>query len=228
MKLNLKTSKFRYEKELVNFFIKALPNIIPSKGGNHFSFAREVVTGKKIADIVILLSRKNSHTIPIKPFTTLESVLIATLRRQGTLTINELEAKCGLPYGHLKNGILENLKKSGLIGIKNNRSVILKNFWKEDHKIIAIEAKLTRWQEALKQAVKYQDYADESYVLMPNSLGLKTSQFKKFKQMGVGLFFIHENSINKILSAKKSTDHNWRREHVKSRLMGRSEFAGMA
>jgi hypothetical protein len=85
--------------------------------------------------------------------------------------------------------------------------------------IIAIEAKLTRWKKALNQAVSYLRFADESYVVLPQSHARKAIEAREdFRAAGVGLWVVTESDIIEEVGATRSRNHDWQREFVYSRI----------
>jgi hypothetical protein len=70
----------------------------------------------------------------------------------------------------------------------------------EKGELISVEAKLTDWRTALHQAYRNTCFSDKSYVLIPESISKKVSEFKgEFTRRGVGLCSICENGNVKIL-----------------------------
>ena len=63
------------------------------------------------------------------------------------------------------------------------------------YEVIAIEAKLSRWRNALKQAKKYQLLADKVYVAVPEKVARNALKKKhQFKESGVGLISVGFNT----------------------------------
>jgi hypothetical protein len=61
----------------------------------------------------------------------------------------------------------------------------------EDGKIIAFEAKLRRWREALHQAYRNTCFAHTSYVLLPKRLAVNLQKHvSEFRARGVGLCYL--------------------------------------
>lgn len=57
--------------------------------------------------------------------------------------------------------------------------------------VVAFEAKLTRWRDALQQAYKNRCYADASYIVVPKSTATQAMRFlHEFTRRGVGLCYI--------------------------------------
>ncbi len=88
----------------------------------------------------------------------------------------------------------------------------------EDGKVLAFEAKLTKWRVALRQAYRNKCFADRSYVVLPESSGISASRFEaEFARLGVGLCFVSENDLMIVHDAPNSTPlQPWLRERAVS------------
>lgn len=74
-----------------------------------------------------------------------------------------------------------------------------------DDKVIAIEAKLKKWKQALQQAYRNKCFADLSYVLLPITEVNKVLKHDiELDKRGVGLCSITENGIDIIYEAQES------------------------
>lgn len=66
-----------------------------------------------------------------------------------------------------------------------------------DNIIIAIEAKLTRWRDALHQAYRNTCFAHESYILLPEDVVPQAlNSTAEFVKRGVGICYLSDNRIN--------------------------------
>jgi hypothetical protein len=181
------------------------------------SIGREVVVGGSIADVVVLLGGVAPAVAVRKPLSVGESVVLSVLRRDGATTSDELTRRCGL-NGKTKR-VLGRLDRLGLVKSTATGRVAAKRSWLNTTKIVAVEAKLLRWRDALAQATTYRRYADESYVALPEAYAqpaLEGAEF--FRAAGVGLVVVSEHGARCVISAAKARDHDWRREFVYSRL----------
>ena len=168
--------------------------------------------------VAALLFADDTST-PKDPLTITESIILSSLRRLGSTRIDLLENRCGLERSALRNGALKRLRDWNLLETGPGGRVALCTP-KSSARIIAIEAKLTKWKDALEQAVAYQLYADETYVLLPEKENFPTTKAEdKFRRVGVGLWFASTKRIVPVFPAAPSSEHNWRREFVYSRLL---------
>jgi hypothetical protein len=70
--------------------------------------------------------------------------------------------------------------------------------------LIAFEAKLTKWREALQQAYRNTSFVNSSYVLMPMNVALRVqTHADEFHDRNVGLCYIRNDRIVIVLTARK-------------------------
>lgn len=61
----------------------------------------------------------------------------------------------------------------------------------EDDSVVAVEAKLTRWRDALYQATRNRTFAQRSYVLLPRNVALRAEKhIDEFRIRNVGLCYV--------------------------------------
>lgn len=214
----LRPSDFRPASEatLVDELCAQLPVLLTGRGRPR-GIEREVVVGDSIADVVVLLGGVQPDVPVTKPLSVGESVILSMLRRDGATTTDELTRRCGL-NGKAKR-ILNRLDRLGLVRCSATGRVAAERSWLNTTKIVAVEAKLLRWRDALAQATSYRRYADESYVALPEAFAQPARQGSEFfRAAGVGLVVVSEHGARRVIPAARARDHDWRREFVYSRL----------
>lgn len=71
--------------------------------------------------------------------------------------------------------------------------------------LIAFEAKLTRWRDALCQAYRNRAFAHLSYVVMPEVAAYKAAAYQcEYERYGVGLCTLENNEIVILITADES------------------------
>ncbi len=180
---------------------------------------REVGVGRSIADVVAAVMP--SRTLRVPPALTVrESVIVSTLRTHGGTRIDLLEQLCGMPSGSLRDGELDRLVALGVIVRGDGGRVALGGRWFRSAALVAIEAKLLRWLDALEQAIEYRRFADRVYVALPaDCVRAALKSRARFEAAGVGLLGVN-GSIKCEIRAPKTCVHDWRREYVYSRVLG--------
>ncbi len=208
----------RAEAKLVGGLIRTLPQLLVRYGAA-WSLSMEVPAGRSIADIVCVVRRGDAKTAAVPPLSALESVLAAALRRDGPLTENALRRLCGFHEGELPRGALRRLESRGLL-MRDERSGLLSAArpWATVTMLIAIEAKLHRWRDALQQASEYRKYADLAFVALPAHTAKRAlAQASQFRATGVGLLTVVDGLLRVTIAPARSRNHDWRREFVLSR-----------
>ena len=75
----------------------------------------------------------------------------------------------------------------------------------DDH-LIAFEAKLRKWREALHQAYRNTCFAHSSYVVVPRCVALTAQHYEaEFRSRNVGLCYVESNRIVLVFRAEKQT-----------------------
>jgi hypothetical protein len=214
------SNDFATESQFVTRFRGLLPGYLEQRGAA-WRILEEVGAGRRIADVVALLTAEPDLLSRASSILSVaESVVLSVLRRFGPTRIDLLEQRCGVERGGLRDGALFRLQKWEMLGRAAGGRVTLSPESNSQLTLIAVEAKLKRWREALQQAKVYQNYADETFVALPeqyskNAIAAKT----EFERAGVGLLILSRDSIITPISSKANRQHDWRREFVVSRLL---------
>src|SRR5690349_217751 len=140
------------EHSLVRVILRHLPTRFQSRGVT-LDVYRELAVGKSIADVVLVIRTGGRRGPLSRALSAAESVLLARLRREGPLPADVAERALGTTPGNLtKDARVKELIAAGVLEVTKS-AVRAKASWTKRHvRIIAIEAKLTRWRVALAQA----------------------------------------------------------------------------
>lgn len=151
----------------------------------------------------ILAKRKNDIRKPITSRNQIK-VLTALMAHNGA-TIQQLSTETTLTKPTLSK-ILESLESSNVVtkeGTSYIPNAMLRNASTEN--IIAIEAKVKDWKSGVRQAMRYKEYADFSYLAIYEShIKGCLSNITIFEQLGIGLIGVSDEGVILHLEAKKS------------------------
>lgn len=148
-----------------------------------------------------------------------ESVVLAFIRRNGATRVDLLERRCGSRRGELRQTAFERLQDWGMIVRRRGGVIALPHQKTQSYLLLAVEAKLIRWRQALSQALLYRRYADESYVALPRPVAAQAFEHvSEFREAGVGLISIRDGFVEVMAKAVRCLEHDWQREFVVSRL----------
>lgn len=107
--------------------------------------------------------------------------------------LDEIERNVHYSRKYLKNVILKLYKEQGLIDeIDKNLYVRTADLDEKGFFLIAVEAKLSKWQQALTQAAFYKKFADYSFVALYKKY-VRNVDLKTFKQHKIGLISIDDD-----------------------------------
>jgi hypothetical protein len=203
------------ESGLVKRLYEAVPEHFSSPK-DRLGVVSELIVGKSIADLVLLVERGSTPAGLQRPLSVRESVVLSALRPR--LKSDSAADQVASPES--TDPAIATLLKVGALRTQRNGSIALGRVWDRPRRLVAIEAKLTRWRDALDQAIAYRRYADESYVALPEArIDGAYAGRSCFVAAGVGLIAVSRAGIRQLVPARPSAEHDWRRDFVLSRLM---------
>ncbi len=178
----------------------------------------ELPIGHSIADVVILRTLRG-HDGPEAPLTVAESVILSTLRRLGASRPDTIGRHVFMPADDVRELLEGRLASWRLVRSRTRGLIEARAAWVQAAEVIAIEAKLTRWRDALEQATQYRRYADRAFVLLPEaSAGIAARDARAFRAAGVGLLSYDARAVSCLIPGAKSKVHSWHREYALSRV----------
>ncbi len=201
-----RTATVGKEFEMVVRYIKFLTNKYKKLKNKHVAIFVEPQLDTGYPDIVLVEynsipklewspHRKNLHATDIK--------ILFYVQRHGYCSVYDLHKKLGFSIETIKKTVLK-LKKCGLVYLYSDdncvRPVALKSYCRIS-KIISIEAKLDKWNEAIRQAANNVWFATESYVLM-NKASCSNSIQAACQANGVGIILVN-GTMRTVLSSDK-------------------------
>lgn len=191
---------FGYERELVHVVEKTISDLLCSSP--YLCIRREWPFGYRIADIAMgeFEDDTNTHLIhrsierissfglrimaellprPLKP---------ATISRRLYTTHTNVEKE------------LANLESKGIVKITPGGAYQAAE-WRTclPKRLIAVEAKLTDWKEAVHQAAYYKDFTSYSYVAMPDQFRCHTDLLASCKNFGLGLIVTNTYGLTRVI-----------------------------
>ena len=159
-------------------------------------------------DIVIV----EYFSLPINRWNNSRDVLTCTdlkilyyiqTKRRGS--IDEICNTLGYPVSLVEKSV-KHLNQAGLIHLSKSQKFVRNvklNSYCRIHKIIAIEAKIDKWKEAIRQANNNIWFATESYILM-NKESCSTATAETCKANGIGIILINGKIRTELSSAQRS------------------------
>ncbi|WDP90463.1 MAG: hypothetical protein HUN04_12480 [Desulfobacter sp.] len=182
---------FESEKQLVDeilFFLQSpLATEVPiDLQSDHQVLLQEVNLGYGIADIV-LTHTKDSIVKRDFFLNLIEIKLLKIVNKHPGIRIKDISDRTRLRRKKILSS-LKGLSNLNLILTKGDAVYPQEEYVRTVTKTIAIEAKLTNWKRALKQAYRYKWFSHKSFVCLPlNRVNPALKNIESFQRMGVGL-----------------------------------------
>lgn len=203
----------QFESDLVDASLSGLLGALRMRA-TRIVMMREFAVGRSKADLV-LITHLPGRDLP--ELSAIESSLLAAIRKLDTPSADMLAEITGIEPKDIREILHGKIAEFGLVACIGREKYRLSSNIFEKPRVYAIEAKLVRWRDAIKQALEYQRYADKSFVLMPEA-SPAVSNLDAFKSSGIGLLLHTGSKIRRVVDAGPSLRHDWQREFVLSRV----------
>jgi len=176
----------------------------------HIRYSREARMGIGVPDIVINLGASKS-IIKITDYYVL--ALAEHVKREGRISLEEAKNYISFDQQRFKS-IINYAVENRVLSIKNGYISCDKKVFDLNLGIaIAIEVKLSKWQNGLLQAQRYMSFANYSYLALPDSK-IRNVDVEMLKDMGIGLLSISERGPEEILKPCESQIYEYKQKYI--------------
>jgi hypothetical protein len=201
------TAVFPYEADLCLALNRGLRAVLPRRPSPDEAFfvAEEVHVGTIIADVVILKTSRSRviGSAAKRPSLSLfEACVLAELLAGEPRRFNTLVNRTAL-RSQTADAALTRLSKIGMVRRTASGAYALADsgILPSGH-LIAIEAKLTRWRDAISQAEAYLTFANQSFVALPKAVVETAGGLRQACRLaGVGLLSVSYRNVEVALEA---------------------------
>jgi hypothetical protein len=203
---------FSLEKQISSRLLESWREELSGTSQAHVS--REFRVGPVVPDLVIVQTKNSARHVPLSTLTNIESHIIARLLLQPS-SIQQL-AEALYTSTQKVERVLGRLEKKSFVHMADEAVYkVPRGAFPRTARVTAIEAKLTRWKVALRQATLYRPFANLIYVALPmRSIEQNFLPIVAQCQLGgIGLIGLDAGSIEFIRTAKfystSSADWVW-------------------
>lgn len=199
---------FESEQHLVQCFVKSYPLFLKtydSLFSTRRSFAlTEFDSQYGVADIVVVFFRKYVK-IGIADGVNCNWVqCLQKFNLREPFTFDDAMHMFGVSYSTVKKMIGDFISCGYVDKHTDGQYELIRPYEPVIEKAIAIEAKLTNWRQALKQAYRYRRFSHESFVLLPMQGAKKALEHQSmFVRYNIGLIGLEFNKAHFLLEPKK-------------------------
>lgn len=211
----LRRGFFDSEKELQ----LALSNIeLNLVGHSSYTYVRrEVPIRGCIPDLIyVRFSSKPDPTLWPAKWTFRHTYLLWLLRQKAQLTLDEVASHFfELPTGPVRSTMEDLIRSGAVTQTSANVFALSDSLMSIEAEVIAIEAKLFHWKQALAQAKNYAHFADKVFVAMDYYLvPQKLEVLEMFSTLGIGLCAVLPEKIKWIVYPRKNCKLESDREYL--------------
>lgn len=189
----------RYEKELIPPIVSVVPTLVA--GTNPVCFALEHTVDYRTVDVVVSVlpstwndAKDDTLLARLRPLAIRDLMVLEHIRANHKVSNAKLARDLHLNVTDLAEIILPRLERLRLVH-KSKRS-FCPTGWVKFYplEIMTIEAKLSRWKEAIEQARFNSRFSDKSYIAIPSDLLARCETIHSVsKQVNVGLITVDAN-----------------------------------
>ncbi len=203
-----KKTSFQLEAQLCSVLSSTILRALDSTG--RATLLTEVQVGLVIPDLLVVCAE--AAVGPIGDLTGFESWIVAELLRARSRKTETLASRL-FARPEKTDAALRSLERRGAIHRASPTTVMLRDDWfPRTSEVVAVEAKLLRWREAIDQATDYLRFANRSYVALPEeTLKQRAGIAVACRQRGLGLMSVSTRGVEVVRKAPlhRTTSPGW-------------------
>jgi len=206
-----------YEKErkMVPHIIEGLKNVFSIN--KKIAIAEELTVSSRIIDLVFL-TIENEDLLDeeiinkLKRLNSSEQYILSLMSEYGDFSIQKIASDTFSDYYNIKNDYIKLFLNLNFIEqLSRYRFKVIEPLINSIGELYAVEAKLSRWKEAIAQAEDTKKFADYSYVAMDAEFAneKKNAIISHFTEKNIGLILVDEDgSLSTAVNTKKVNSKN--------------------
>lgn len=196
--------EYEMVKKYINYFIRSKKHL--SKKNFAIFIEPQIDTGYPDIVIVDYYETKDISWIDERNYLSNNDLrILFEIQKKKTISVDALEGLLGFTKNDLEKSILR-LSKSNMVHTNKHNSKIRSAKFKSYcriNNIISIEAKIDKWNEAIRQATNNTWFATESYILMKKDR-CNEAIMNVCKERGIGIILMNGKITCKLRSEKQS------------------------
>ena len=178
-----------------------------AKAGTELIVMPQVSVGQIIPDLVVIRSvstgGRKGREIRLTGF---ESWIVGELMTMGALAETTLTYRL-FTREETTRAALAKLEKIGVVRRTEEATYVLTTDISTRFEIVSVEAKLTKWREAIEQAKAYLRFSDETFIALPASvIDRNTKIYDRCASEGVGLLAVTKTAIRVVLAPRATAN----------------------
>jgi DNA-binding MarR family transcriptional regulator len=202
----LPATPFRLERDMLPHLSAALPTLLGASLSTTVRVLREPTMGLIIPDLLAGVWTRGTMLASYSDVSRIEAHIWALLERAGSLHAKEVAGRLHLST-HRAAGALDTLVRRRIVQRSADTPdllVLRPEARTNQLEIVALEAKLSRWRDAISQAKAYYAFADRSYVVLDgNRVRATETLLATAREAHVGLVLQHGQVLRTLLVAPR-------------------------
>lgn len=194
---------FALEKDLVAALRERSALVLESdrRANTTYQILTEQQIGACIPDLLVVRSKPDKDRTPLR-LSYFDCALIAAALKAGSVTVADLAAATYSAQEQIDKRIVRLVRlgvmSEGAGGLKVRAQSLATNAH-----VVAVEAKLTRWRDAVAQARHYLRFANEAYIAMPaRVISSNATALSACAESGIGVIAVDEVDAWVVLPAE--------------------------
>lgn len=193
---------FRLERDLLHV-LRDYSGTLFSHATEELRVFTEIQIGMRIPDLLIV-SGPAPESGRSQRLSYFDCAIVAATIQAGPMSVGELAAHTFAPHHEIERRA-SRLVRVGLLEQHNALLRCRSQAWRSGRHIIAIEAKLTRWKDAIAQARQYRLFANEAYIAMPSDIVRRNvAALSQCAEDGIGVLAVDRDDVSIVLRSTRN------------------------
>jgi hypothetical protein len=212
----LEAPQFALEVDLYPVLARSLPKLlVRSRKGDLVRSAAQKPVGAIIPDFIVLHAPSEAVHRVAGDLTFFEANVVAALLSGGPAKQAAIARQLYSRTDVVEQSLAVLCRRGVVVQQRSGAFAVSPGTPFRSMNVVAVEAKLRRWREALDQAISYQQFANAAYVALPSD-GVRdgdSALIKSARQHGVGILSVAKERVKRVLVARhrpvKTPDFVW-------------------
>lgn len=165
---------------------------------------REVPVGGCVPDLVSVSFREMPDAGIWPSKWTLRHIHVLNAASRRRLHLRSLAARCPESEDRLRPLVRDLVRTGALVEFASGALGVAEEIAAIEAEVVAVEAKLDRWGDALRQAISYKRFADKAIVAMDSAGAPREPEaWSEFAREGIGLCAVSSDSTEWLVPARR-------------------------
>jgi hypothetical protein len=202
------SDRFALEREMLDWFAPKLAAALPSlrdRIPESVATVREPAIGAVSPDLLYGAFRSMPPS-RLRGITYLDAHVLSLLETRSLSGTGELLSRLHIGHATAERVLTRLMNRNWVVRSASGRLTLAASLRSSQMRLLAVEFKLSRWKDALAQALSYCSFAAETYVLLDGSqFRPMRAAVAEFRHCGVGLLVNNEGRLRVIVRASRTS-----------------------